>query len=76
MTPSGQREAASFADRLRDAFGASDLPYSLFHEMQFVLRFDLGGDLPMGPLRVLRALDRARDVADLAFARTNELHVS
>ncbi|HEY2660701.1 MAG TPA: DUF3885 domain-containing protein [Caulobacteraceae bacterium] len=54
-------------DRILGAFGWSGFPDAMFYEAVHGLRFDLGGDLPMGPVRSLRAIDRARTVAEAVF---------
>ncbi|MEN3794462.1 DUF3885 domain-containing protein [Fulvimarina sp. MAC3] len=45
----------------------------MFDHAPFGLRFELGGDLPMGPLRFMQALDRARSVARALFSGSETL---
>ena len=45
----------------------------MFYQTPFGLRFELGGDLSMGPLRFMQALDRARAVATALFSRSETL---
>lgn len=45
----------------------------MFYHSQFGLRFDLGGDLDMGPPRFVQALDRARTVAKALFSTSETL---
>lgn len=55
-------------DRLHAHFGWRDFPAGFDGVSKCGLRFELGDPLPMGPLRFLRAMDRARAVARAAFA--------
>lgn len=59
--------------RIREVFGWNGFPDSLFHEASYALRFDLGGELHSAPLRLLRAMDRAREVATTVFAQSRHL---
>jgi hypothetical protein len=45
----------------------------MFYQTPFGLRLELGGDLDMGPLRFMQALDRARAVATALFSRSETL---
>ena len=45
----------------------------MFYKAAFALRFELAGDVEAGPLRLLRAMDRARIITDLAFASSESL---
>lgn len=54
-------------------FGWRGFPDAMFYEATFGLRFELGGDLDIGPVRFLRALDRARAVAAELFSRSEML---
>lgn len=60
-------------DRILGTFGWRGFPDALFYEAAHGLRFDLGGDLPMGPLRFLQAIDRARTVAEAVFEGSVQL---
>lgn len=62
--------------RLTQVFGWVDFPRPLFYEAEFALRFELGGELPMGPRRFLQAMDRARAVASALFAKADRLTVA
>lgn len=55
------------------AFGWRGFPDAMFYETAFGLRFDLGGQIEMGPLRLLQALDRARAVAKVLFSASESL---
>jgi hypothetical protein len=55
------------------AFGWQGFPEAMFYHSPFGLRFELGGDLDMGPLRFVQALDRARAVASALFSRSDRL---
>ncbi len=55
------------------AFGWRGFPDAMFYHTPFGLRFDLGGDLVMGPLRFMQALDRARAVAAALFSTSETL---
>jgi len=55
------------------AFGWRGFPDAMFYQTPFGLRFELGGDLEMGPLRFMQALDRARAVATALFSRSETL---
>lgn len=55
------------------AFGWHGFPHGMFYQSQFGLRFDLGGDRDVGPLRFLQALDRARAIATALFSRSETL---
>ncbi|MFT3690471.1 DUF3885 domain-containing protein [Paenirhodobacter sp.] len=59
--------------RIRDVFGWNCFPDSLFYEAKYALRFDLGGEMPSHPLRFLRAMDRAREVAATVFEQSLNL---
>lgn len=48
-------------------------PPALFYETAYGLRFDLGGDLSMGPLRFLQAIDRARAIVEAVFRDSREV---
>ncbi|VDC27068.1 DUF3885 domain-containing protein [Pseudogemmobacter humi] len=60
-------------DRIRETFGWNGFPDSLFHEASYVLRFDLGGEQNSDPLRFMRAIDRAREVAASVFAQSRSM---
>lgn len=55
-------------DRLYAAFGWRDFPRGVSNPEVYGLRFELGDPLPMGPMRFLRAIDRARKIASGTFA--------
>ena len=55
------------------AFGWPGCPDAMFYHTPFGLRFELGGDLEMGPLRFMQALDRARLIADEFFRGSEAL---
>ena len=46
----------------------------MFYEADYGLRFDLGGEIDMSPLRFMQALDRARAVAAVLFSASETLH--
>jgi hypothetical protein len=60
-------------DRLHANFGWRDFPTGASNPGKHGLRFELGDPLPMGPLRFLRAIDRARTIASGTFARSATL---
>jgi hypothetical protein len=62
--------------RLAQTFGWDDFPQPLFYQCPFALRFELGGNHEMGPTRFLQAMDRARSVASMIFAETENLTVA
>lgn len=55
------------------AFGWRGFPGGMFYHAPFALRFDLGGDLDIAPLRFVQALDRARAVAKALFSGSETL---
>lgn len=55
------------------AFGWRGFPDAMFYHAPFGLRFELGSDLAMGPLRFMQAIDRARAVAATLFSRSETL---
>jgi len=55
------------------AFGWRGFPDAMFYQTPFGLRFELGGDLDMGPPRFIQALDRARAVATALFSGSETL---
>ena len=55
------------------AFGWRGFPDAMFYQTPFGLRFELGGDQSMGPLRFMQAVDRARAVATALFSRSETL---
>lgn len=55
------------------AFGWRGFPDAMFYQASFGLRFELGGDLGMGPLRFMQAVDRARAVATALFSQSETL---
>jgi len=57
-------------------FSYTRLPDPFDIEGDFALRVELGCDLPMGPMRFLRAMDRARQVADATFHGASRLTVA
>jgi hypothetical protein len=60
--------------RINRIFGWQDgFLDGLFFRAENALRFELGGDIPMGPNRFLQAIDRARAIADAAFSGSEEL---
>src|SRR5690606_14218141 len=60
-------------ERIRGVFGWNGFPDALFYEANYALRFDLCGELPSHPLRFLRAMDRAREVASAIFEQSLNL---
>lgn len=48
---------------------------NLFNDSPYSLRFELGGNHAMGPIRFLQAIDRARSVAEFVFAESEKLTV-
>jgi hypothetical protein len=60
-------------ERIREKFGWEGFPDYLFYDAEYALRFDLGGDLPENPIRFLQAVDRARQVAKVAFRQSTKL---
>ncbi|WP_395943076.1 DUF3885 domain-containing protein [Brevundimonas sp.] len=46
----------------------------MFYEADYSLRFDLGGEIGMGPLRFMQALDRARAISKVLFSTSETLH--
>lgn len=59
--------------RIRDVFGWNGFPDALFYEANYALRFELGGEVHSKPLRFLRAMDRAREVASTIFEQSLNL---
>lgn len=59
--------------RIRSVFGWNGFPDALFYEANYALRFDLGGEVHSSPLRFLRAMDRAREVASTIFEQSLNL---
>lgn len=59
--------------RIFSTFGWHGFPDAMFYEGHFGLRFDLGGNLPMGPLRFLQAIDRARTITKAAFQDSSQV---
>lgn len=66
----------SDVQRLRQTFGWADFPRPLFYQSKFALRLELGGDYEIGPVRFLRAMDRARTVTSKFFSDTKSLTVA
>lgn len=60
-------------DAIDAGFGWRGFPDAMFYQAAFGLRFDLGGDLDIGPIRFLQALDRARAVAAELFSGSETL---
>jgi hypothetical protein len=60
-------------ERIHQAFGWAGFPDALFFEAEHALRFDLGGDIAMNPLRFLQAMDRARAVAEVFFQDSQQV---
>ncbi|WP_430913509.1 DUF3885 domain-containing protein [Methylobacterium sp. sgz302541] len=58
---------------LNDAFGWQGFPEALFYGADNALRFELAGDAQDGPLRLLRAMDRARVITSEIFASSETL---
>ena len=67
------KNAPSPTQRVGDVFGWREFPHALFYQTDFSLRFDLGADLPTAPVRFLQAIDRARQVTDLLFGKSEQL---
>ena len=59
--------------RITDVFGWNCFPDSLFSEAKYALCFDLSGEVLSHPLRFLRAMDRAREVAATVFEQSLSL---
>lgn len=59
--------------RIARVFGWNGFPHALIYKAKFALRFELGGDLPYGPIRFLQAIDRARQVAKEVFSDSRSL---
>ncbi len=59
--------------RIKEVFGWNGFPDPLLYKASYALRFDLGGELSSGPLRFMRAMDRARAVASSVFAQSRNL---
>lgn len=57
------------------AFGWDDFRQPHFFESKYSLRFELGGDLKMSPVRFMQAMDRARAVASFLFSGSARLKV-
>jgi len=55
------------------AFGWRGFPDAMFYEAAYGLRFELGGEIDIGPPRFLQALDRARAVAKVLFSASESL---
>lgn len=55
------------------AFGWRGFPRAMFYHTLYGLRFELGGELSMGPLRFMQAVDRARAVATALFSSSQTL---
>lgn len=60
--------AVDAIDAIEAGFGWRGFPDAMFYQAAFGLRFELGGDLEMGPIRFLAALDRARAIAAELFS--------
>jgi len=65
--------AVDAIEAVQAGFGWQGFPDAMFYEAAFGLRFELGGDLEMGPIRFLEALDRARAVAAELFSGSETL---
>ncbi len=65
--------AVDAIEAVQAGFGWQGFPDAMFYEAAFGLRFELGGDLEMGPIRFLEALDRARAVAAELFSGSEML---
>lgn len=57
------------------AFGWRGFPGGMFYHSPFGLRFELGGEVEVGPLRFVQAFDRARAVANTLFSKSETLVV-
>jgi len=57
------------------AFGWREFPHAMFYRVVSGLRFELGDNLEMGPLRFMQALNRATAVANALFSKSETLHV-
>jgi len=65
--------AVDAIEAVQGGFGWQGFPDAMFYEAAFGLWFELGGDLDMGPVRFLEALDRARAVAAELFSGSETL---
>lgn len=70
-----ENDTTSPLQRISETFGWQGFPHALFYQTDFSLRFELGADLSMTPIRFLQAMDRARQVTGLLFAQSQSLTV-
>lgn len=61
--------------RIKDVFGWEGFPDALFYKAEYALRFELGCELPEGPVRFLRAIDRARALSEATFSSSSKLTI-
>lgn len=67
------RMSADPIQTIETAFGWHGFPGGVFYHSPFGLRFELGGELDVGPLRFIQALDRARAVAKDLFSESETI---
>lgn len=66
-----------WSEKLQRTFGINPLPYSLFHQFEFALRFELGGDqfgMNQPIRRFLQAHERASSIAEISFGNATDVH--